>query len=247
MNFALDFGNSTTKAGIFSGKQLVHVETHQKLSSLIIDSILRRFKVENAIVSSVTQASIKQEKYLAKKVALTKLTYHTDIPLKNFYETPATLGTDRIANMVGARILFPNKNVLVISAGSCITCDVVTAKGDYFGGNISPGLDMRFLSMHNFTAQLPLVKKKLTRKLFGRNTRDSMLTGVMNGILFEMKEFISEYRKKYSQLNIVLTGGDSIFFENQLQVKSSSQENKIFAVPHLVLHGLNEILRFNGL
>ena len=240
MNLTLDFGNTTAKAGIFSGKKLIHIENDQKLSTRKIESLLKKFPVKKAISSSVNVSSAELERFLKKRIQFTRLLPTTFLPIKNYYQTPNTLGMDRLANMMGARLLFPGKNALVISAGTCITYDVISSKAEYFGGNITPGLDMRLKSMHTFTSRLPLVKKIFTADLFGRSTQSSILTGTVKGALLEMKGFIKAYKKKYPALRIILTGGDISFFDAHL-------EYKIFALPHLVLHGLNEILLLNDL
>ena len=238
MNLVLDFGNSRVKAAIFDQRKLLHVQTYLALTEKRLGIILKKFPVESSILSSVIHNSNHIEKFLRKKTHFNKLTSYTPIPIHNFYKSPETLGMDRLANVTGAHALFPNKNILVISAGTCITYDVITGEGNYFGGNISPGVDMQLKAMHTFTARLPLVQKKMTRELFGKSTTQAMLTGVIKGTAFEMKGFVAAYRKKYPALRVIITGGDASLFETMI-------ESKIFAVPHLVLYGLNEILLMN--
>nr|MBA2408202.1 type III pantothenate kinase [Chitinophagales bacterium] len=139
--------------------------------------------------------------------------------------------------MAGAQAMLPKKNVLVINAGTCITYDVVTSDGAYFGGNITPGAEMRLKALNTFTDRLPLIRKQLSNELFGRSTSSAILTGVVRGSYYEISGFISDYHKKYKGLNVILTGGDAPFFE-------SIMETKIFA-PNLVLYGLNKILSLN--
>jgi type III pantothenate kinase len=238
MNLALDFGNTTTKAGVFNQRKLLHVETHSTFTEKTAGAILKKFPVEASTLSSVISNTKDIERLLKRKTHFIRLNPSTPNPINNLYRTPRTLGMDRLANVIGAHSLYPKKKVLVISAGTCITYDVITAEGNYFGGNISPGVDMQLKAMHTFTARLPLVPKKMTRELFGRSTAQAMLTGVIKGTAFEMKGFIAAYRKKYPALRVIITGGDASFFVTML-------ESKIFAVPHLVLHGLNEILLMN--
>ena len=156
-------------------------------------------------------------------------------------DSPQTLGKDRIAAVIGAQSLLPAKNLLVIDAGSCITYDFLTGDRHYLGGAISPGVQMRLRSMNNYTNKLPLLSWEGVERpqSIGRTTITSMLSGVINGIIGEMKSFIFEYEQQYERLKIVLTGGDSIFFEKELK-------NGIFADPNLVLKGLNEILIYNN-
>ena len=168
------------------------------------------------------------------------------LPINNLYKTPKTLGADRLGNLVGAHSLFQKENVLVISAGTCITYDVINSERNYYGGNITPGIDMRLKAMNTFTARLPLVKKEMTRELIGTTTKASMLTGAIKGASLEMQGFISEYKKKYPELMVILTGGDAPYFESAISVGIADRKSKTFAVPHLLLHGLNEILLMNN-
>ena len=174
------------------------------------------------------------------------MSYKTRLPVHNYYKTPNTLGTDRLANLVGARSLFPGKNILIISAGTCITYDVITSSDEYYGGNITPGIDMRLKAMHTFTSRLPLIKKEMKSQLYGDSTATAMLTGTLQGTALEVTGFIQTYRKEYRALRIVLTGGDAPLIENILSKQAYRKESKIFAVPHLTLHGLNEILLLHG-
>ena len=154
------------------------------------------------------------------------------------YETPETLGVDRIALVSGAVKKFPNKNILIIDAGTCITFDFVNDKTVYFGGAISPGIEMRYKSLHAFTSKLPILEKNYPQNFIGKNTIESINSGIVNGVTQEIKGVINQYKKKYTDLTVVLTGGDINFLAKQL--KSS-----IFAHQNFLLEGLNEILIFN--
>jgi type III pantothenate kinase len=242
MHLTLDFGNSATKAGIFSGTGLVHVQTKVRFSNADLSGLLKKFPIDCGISSSVTNSSVNAVKFLSSKIPFMAMKATMLLPIRNFYKTRSTLGTDRLAALIGARSFFPKANVLVISAGTCITYDVINAKGAYYGGNITPGLQMRLRSMHTFTARLPLVKKKVTFDLFGSTTRDSMLTGALTGATLEMSGFIQSYRRRYKNLRVIITGGDAPFFIHRLSSGRLQKEYKIFALPHLVLYGLNEIL-----
>jgi len=235
MNLVIDFGNSLIKVGIFDGVNFIYSENHHSLSRSRVKSLLQKYNVKAACMASVTNDHRSVRDFLLKQVPFTELSHKTKLPIKNYYRTPETLGNDRRANLAGALSLFPKKNALVISAGTCITYDAITSARKYFGGNISPGLEMRLKAMHTFTARLPLVKKERATYLIGRSTAESMLTGAVRGARLEMQGFISEYKKKFPSLHVILTGGDAPFFETSLQ-------KKIFAVPNLALIGLNEIL-----
>jgi type III pantothenate kinase len=160
------------------------------------------------------------------------------LPITNHYATPATLGVDRLAGACGARQMFPGSNCLVIDAGTCITYDFLDAGGSYLGGGISPGLHMRFQAVHTFTKKLPLVQAVDNINLIGNSTEQCIQSGVIHGVLEEVQGIIRQYREKFEDLKVILCGGDTHFFENQLKAS-------IFAVPELVLSGLNSILIYN--
>ena len=242
MNLALDFGNSRVKAAIFDKRKLLYVESYLSFTIKKLETTIRKFKVMSSILASVTNEGKEIEQLLKEKTHFIKFDSATAIPINNLYETPRTLGADRLANLIGAHSVAGKRNILVISAGTCITYDVITAEENYFGGNITPGLDMRLKAMNTFTARLPLVKKKMTNELFGRSTKESLLTGAITGASLEMKGFISEYKKKYPRLRVILTGGDALYFKTMVQDKLPDGKSKTFAVPHLSLYGLNEIL-----
>ena len=148
------------------------------------------------------------------------------------------MGRDRIAGVAGAQVLFPNRSCLVIDIGTCVTFDVIDAKGMYLGGNISPGVELRLKAMSTFTARLPLVKRGKLGKLIGNSTTSALQLGATSGTLHEIQNFINEARALYKGLNVILTGGDAHFFAEQLKTK-------IFVNPNLVLIGLNKILEIN--
>ena len=140
--------------------------------------------------------------------------------------------------MVAAHFLYPNRNVLVIDAGTCITYDLINKNEEYFGGSISPGLTIRFNALHTFTGKLPLVSHRNYYELAGNDTETSILSGVINGFLFEVDSVIDSYRDRYDDLKVLVCGGDYQFLADRLK-------NSIFAIPELVLVGLNEILDYN--
>jgi len=160
------------------------------------------------------------------------------VPFKNTYKTPKTLGVDRIALVAAAVVKFPKKHVLVIDAGTCITYDFVTKEAAYLGGAISPGIKMRYQSLHAFTENLPLLDVFESNNFIGTSTEESIISGVLTGVQKEINGFIEDYQQEYLDLTVVLTGGDTNFLSKQL--KSS-----IFANQNFLLQGLNEILKFN--
>ena len=239
MNICIDQGNTAIKIGIFEDETLR--ETHT-LSSDQHTQALDYFKsiVNNAssiILSSVAEVdldiNILNPKYLVK------FSHLTAIPIINHYKTPDSLGKDRLANAIAAWSMNKGKNSLVIDCGTCIKYDAVDAKGNYFGGAISPGLRMRYRALHDYTGKLPLLESTNNVLATGTNTTESIQAGVENGILDEIKGFIHRYTQQYSDLTIFMTGGDLAHFDKAFK-------NSIFAIPELTLTGLNEILRYHA-
>lgn len=212
----------------------------EKFNFSVNAQLLNSLKVDSIILSSVSDHDnlLAQLHKLSDNVIL--LTHMSPTPIKNLYKSPETLGKDRLAAIVGAMSIFPNNNLLTIDAGTCITMDFLNKKAEYFGGSISPGIQMRLKAMHSYTSKLPelLWTDEGRPELIGDTTASSMLSGAVNGTLAELKGSIQLYLKKYRDLKILLTGGDSSFFEKELK-------NGIFADSNLVLKGLNEILLYN--
>lgn len=242
MHLIIDIGNTRTKIAIFKKSRLLLLEILEKVSKEKIKKILNRFPgIHSGIISSVTQIREDVNRFVKLNTAhFIHLNYSTRLPVQIKYKTSRTLGNDRIANAVGAQAVYPGKNVLVIDAGTCLKFDFVDEKKNYSGGAISPGMLMRYKALHDYTEKLPLIKPSKKFSLTGKSTAESIRSGVQNGMLMEMQGIIEQYKKKYTNLQIILTGGDALFFANQL--KSS-----IFAAPNLTLTGLNEILKYNVL
>ncbi|MBS3774247.1 MAG: type III pantothenate kinase [Bacteroidales bacterium] len=239
MNLAVDIGNSAVKAGIFKNDKPFRVmRFNHDLYQKILDLVLQ-YKIENVIISSVKEYSIpgatRLKQYLKHYIELSSKTL---LPVKNCYQTPETLGKDRIAAAIGGISLYPGCNILVIDAGTALTFDFVNKDQEYIGGNISPGLSMRYRALHQFTNNLPLLQKEEDFELLGENTNKAIIRGVQNGIIFEMNNYIESLSVRNGNLTTILTGGDSNFFDNKLKYP-------IFVEPDLVLIGLNKILKYN--
>lgn len=231
----IDIGNTLLKYGIFEGPDFV--TAGQVSSPAELPGLIAQYQVQQAIVSSVRG----QEHLLLPVAGKTIwLTHETLVPIQNKYGTPHTLGMDRLAAVVGANYFFPEKDCLVIDAGTCITFDYIDRQAQYYGGSISPGLAMKFKALHTFTGKLPLVEQteKAEVPLIGGNTIECLQSGVLNGTLAEVEGLIAEYKQQSPELITVLCGGDAPFFETNLKAR-------IFAVPDLVLIGLNRILNYN--
>jgi type III pantothenate kinase len=236
VNIVIDFGNSSAKVGIFDQHQLVSQQVFPSQKSL--KDFLQHSTADNLIISSVTTDAAMVADWTTKAKKKFILHHQLPLPITNHYATPQTLGVDRLAGVCGAIQLFPNENCLVIDAGTCITYDIVDDKKNYWGGGISPGLSMRFQAVNTFTEKLPLVHPADHPELIGNSTESCIQSGVINGMLAEIEGIIDQYLKKFSGLRVILCGGDTVFFENNLKAS-------IFAVPNLVLSGLNSILIYN--
>ena len=236
MNLVIDIGNTLTKAGIFTGDSLVKEFTFSTFSEEEIIHSCKQFEVTNSLVSSVVNG-IKTE-LLSEKFPVMIFSHQLSLPFRNLYKTPETLGNDRLANVAAVSFLYPSQNILIVDAGTCIKTDFLSKDGIYKGGSISPGLHMRFKALNQFTSRLPLVKFRYFDAVTGSSTEESILSGVLNGIRFEIKGFINTYNKEYRDLIVVFTGGDSSFFDSTLK-------NSIFVAPNLALTGLNIILNYN--
>ena len=249
MKLIADIGNTMSKLGIFDGSNLVEVKTFKSNDSKkeISHQISNLGKFSSIIYSAV--GDNKQNYNMAFPDAfIIELSKDTPLPINLNYATPETLGADRIAIAVGANSLFPNNNVLAIDTGTCITFDFVGEDESYLGGAISPGLRMRLSSLHNETKMLPFIEAPnqiTTIELIGKDTKSSILSGVINGIENEIVGAIKNYSLQYNNLIVLFTGGDSTYFKNRSTILLDSKKNKIFADPYLTLKGLNVILDYN--
>jgi type III pantothenate kinase len=240
-SLAVDIGNTRTKFGYFQNREVQFVDSID--NELVVEKSkqLNDLKLDGIIVSSVNPLIQTKINFSEFEVPVLELDYKIPLPVKINYQTPETLGKDRIALAVGAYMTFPKQSTLVIDIGTCITYDYISDKGEYLGGAISPGIQLRLNSMNHGTGSLPLINwnEKDKIKIIGDTTISSMLSGVINGIIGEINGFIQSYKSETLELKVLITGGDSSFFDKELK-------NGIFADPNLVLKGLNEILLYNN-
>lgn len=237
-NLVIDVGNTLVKLAVFNNNELIHLSKMPNLDKGLIGNLLSKQDISRAVVSAVGEFPAYIAEFISQQLPLLLFSHTTRLPINNCYKTPSTLGVDRLAAAVGANDLYPSSNVLCIDCGTAITYDLVTADGNYLGGAISPGIDMRFKALNQFTAKLPLVSFNTTFPLLGDTTETSILSGVLNGILGEVDGYIDRVKEQYSPIIVVFTGGSSIFFDKKLK-------NSIFVHPNLVLFGLNRILNYN--
>ena len=240
LNLIIDIGNTTAKIALFEKDNMVEVFYTSNQSLDCLNKICLDKSIERGILATVINCNAVVSEQLSKlTIPLLKLDHRTALPIINLYETPETLGYDRIAAVIGAQSLFPDKNLLVVDAGTCITYEFVDAGGRYHGGNISPGLQMRFQALHQFTGRLPLIKSEGRMCLMGKNTETAIRSGVLKGLEYEILGYIKAMQEKYPDLLVFLTGGDEFSFDTNVK-------NIIFADRFLVLKGLNRILNYNN-
>ena len=236
MKLLLDFGNTRVKAAVYDGVNLRSIYSGPASPELLSEAV-SGMQTDGGMWCSVQTLDSAVSRWMTGQ-GLVPLTCSTPVPIKNGYSSPSTLGMDRLAAAVGAWSMNPGHDMLVIDAGTAVTCDFISAGGEYKGGNIAPGIGLRLKSLHEHTGALPMVKAEGDVPLLGYDTETAIRSGVVNGIRYELDGFISDLRSKYPELLVFLTGGDAEFFD--IKAKSS-----IFAVPNLVLRGLARIVEFN--
>jgi type III pantothenate kinase len=241
MKLVIDIGNTLSKVAVFDRTDIVELHTTKNISVEYFQNLLANLQdIQASIIAHVAVIDVQIINYLASDLNLIVLSEKTPLPFVNKYETPSSLGYDRIAAVAAAAGIFPNKNVLVIDAGSCITYDFISSRKEYMGGGISPGIKMRFSALNTFTGKLPLISSEPEKRmeLIGTTTEKSILSGIQNGVLHEVDGIIDAYKMRFPDIKIVISGGDYKYFDKYLK-------NNIFASPNIVLAGLNRILDFN--
>ena len=239
MNLVIDIGNTRTKFSVMNRGEVLITVPVDELKPEHIGLLKHEYPdLQKAILCSVKDYPVALKAELERFEKFIELDENTPLPVKNLYKTPGTLGKDRIAAAVGAFDLYPETNLLIIDAGTAITYDIVNASGEFLGGNISPGIGMRFKALHAFTDKLPLVKQQPFDGLFGTNTEEAILAGVQNGVIFEVDRAIDTFKDFYKNLKVIITGGNAEFFERKLK-------NSFFVNFNLIALGLNRILETN--
>lgn len=239
MHLCIDWGNSRVKAAFFEEQTLsaeYNFSETEALTSIV--SLVAEKKPRAAILCSVANHPPELKILLQEHTQLIVLTSNTLLPIMNAYHSPESLGMDRLAIAVGANAAFPGKNNLVVSTGTAITYNFIHQNKAFRGGNISPGVHLRFRALHEFTDKLPMVSEQGDIPVLGYDTETSIRSGVVLGVAAEIDGMINYYKEQYSDLNIVLTGGNAGLFAGKLK-------NQIFADSQLLLKGLNTILRHN--
>lgn len=239
MNLIIDIGNTSVKTALFEGKELILTERSDAGDAKVkIATLLAFYKIDSAIISSVAAEPSDIIAQLHEKSCFVhQLTRKSKFPFTSEYKTPETIGVDRLAAAAGAVSLFGEANMLIIDAGSAVTFDVVT--GSVFrGGSISPGMEMRFKALHTFTGRLPLCSFTEDLKFPATGTHEAITTGVIQGLIFELNEYIRTFKSDNSNPVVILTGGDSLLLGEFVKYE-------FIPLPNLVIEGLNFLLEFN--
>ena len=235
MQLAIDAGNSGIKFGLFENNKLVSngkLPKGESLKSVVSEKNYSR-------ITTTISCSVLNELNILDLPKANHIVINQDsnFPFPIRYNSPETLGIDRIVACAGA--FSGETDLLVIDSGSCITYDFITQEKGYLGGAISPGIEMRFRSMNNFTDKLPFISQfEHNPKVLGTNTASCLTSGTIHGIVHEIKGFIQYFTSKSSNLKVFLTGGDSIFLGAELK-------SGIFVDQNLVLKGLNSLKQLN--
>lgn len=235
----LDFGNTRLKAAVFNKDQIIQefVLPNDRVETL--QQVLSTYQPAKSILSSVIDHNPVFEEILASNTSFHKLSHQSKLNFTSPVGKPSSIGADRLALSAAAVHFFPTQNNLVIGLGSCITYNFINQNHEFLGGAISPGMEMRFKSMHDYTAKLPLVQKDWNFPVIGYDTKTNLQSGVLAGISFEIDGYIDFYASKYGNFNVVLTGGDAGYFARHLK-------NKIFADLKFLFKGLYAISEVNN-
>lgn len=234
----IDIGNTSIKYATFVEREM---QQHGRIVGHDVDALVAELHdtdITHCICCSTRAVDTQMHSRLMSVAPQVMILNHTTrIPIRNLYRTPQTLGMDRLAAVVGAYHI-TKADTLVIDMGTAITYDFITSKGEYMGGNIAPGIDMRLQALHQHTALLPLVTATGRRPDIGEDTETAIRCGVLDGTKYEIEGYISKLSLKYPNLCVFITGGDLIYFDIDKKMRT-------FAEQFLVLRGLNEILLYN--
>lgn len=241
MHLIIDIGNTSAKVAVFSQGEMKDMTRCSNQSLKELDAFCQTYPIRKGIWASVISLSEEVKHQLQQlPFPMMEFTYQTSIPIRNLYRTPQTLGVDRLAAVIAAYTTKPHHPALVIDAGTCITYDFIDEHGQYQGGNISPGMEMRFKALHEFTSKLPKIEASGETPDYGYSTETAIRSGVIRGIEHEISGYIQHLKKNYPSLLVFLTGGNEFSFDTNLK-------SGIFADGFLVLKGLNRILDYNDI
>ncbi len=230
----VDAGNTSIKVAQVKNSQIQSVKRFDDISDAlgsISDTVV--------VCASVLNENFKQL-VIDKGGQFHQVTHQSALPFESAYSSMETIGIDRLCNVAGAMKTFESEHCLIVDIGTCIKFDFISAKNVYLGGSISPGINLRYKALHEFTSKLPLIDSKANASIIGDSTASSIHSGVINGIMHEIQGMILRYEKDFGQLKILITGGDASYFE-------FPQKSNIFANKNLTLEGIVEIYEINAL
>jgi type III pantothenate kinase len=243
MNLVVDIGNTRTKIAFFENNELVEKAILENGTLGELSAATKGLTIDGAILTATGADTEGVENFLTTHFPFVRFDPSTPIPIKNKYKTPETLGKDRLAAVIAAKMMFPKDNCLVIDAGTCLTYNFVTANNMFIGGNITPGLTMRLKAMHHFTAKLPEIERDTEGSelmdIIGTSTESAMRIGAQVGVLAEVEGFVERFIRNFGKIKVILTGGDGEFLMKHVILSERYFER------NLVLQGLNQILNFN--
>lgn len=238
-SLVIDAGNTFVKYAVFEEKLMLEKQTFPFSKSLEgLAALFNKYRPHNAILCAVSDVHGSLLAELKTQIKVLEVHYTMKLPFQNRYTSPASLGNDRIALVSGAALLYPKEPVLIIDAGTCVTFDLINAQAEYYGGSISPGLQMRYQALHHFTGRLPGLNPKADAGYAGTNTQEAIHAGVFTGFLYEIQTRTAQYLAENENLTIILTGGD-------LEYLRIETKNRIFANPNFLLQSLHALLDYN--
>ena len=239
MNLVIDIGNNYFKIGIYKNSDLIYFfsENNSKIDSEINRLLNKNNDLSYALISNVSSIKV-IDIFNNYKIRVLQLDSTFNFPFKIHYKTPSSLGNDRLALAAAASLLYPESNKIIIDVGTCITVDFIDFNNNFFGGSISPGIEMRYKSLNNYTSNLPLLEISNKFNFPGDSTESSIHSGVIGGVCNEINGFIENISLKHGSTKVILTGGNAKFLSKTLKIA-------IFANQNFILDGLNSILNLN--
>ncbi len=238
----VDEGNTRLKAAFYAEGEPLHSQSFERGDSDSFREFLCRGEGVGAAILSGTADFGFDIELILREAGVRRIehfSHTTPLPLRNLYKSPETLGHDRLLTALAASEKFPKKDIIIFDLGTAITIDSVSKEGDYLGGVISPGMEMRFAALHHFTARLPhLMREEIAQmqqnydeSRVPNSTREAIFYGVVDGLRHE----IEGYLKQNDQKVVYFTGGDALFFEKLIKMP-------IFVDSQSTLRGLGIII-----
>jgi type III pantothenate kinase len=231
----LDAGNTRLKAAIYEGGKSVESWVFQNHDLKEASGMLNNSLFEAVMVSNTAADEVEFKSWFPSHPVffLNESQYNG---IKWAYANPQTIGKDRLAALIGASKLHPDKNISIVDAGTCLTIDFLSKDRNHLGGIISPGLKMRLSAMHHFTGKLPEVSENEMIGTIGKTTESCMAAGAVMGMIAEIEfHLLHQNRMENSTFELILTGGDAIFLAHRLKPAN-------FVVPDIVFQGMNAVL-----